>query len=177
MLEPTKQDVLRPKTKKNPQQDSLRGAIVIKSNPIPAKWATHKLENYHRSSPTGVKVLSFTSGSPAWGSGNGRRKRTRGSAFEGQRDLITGIPQDWGKQKLHSWRVHIRSCAHQDPGKKAVTSPKSLGQTYLLVLQGFLRRQGAAVAHCGVVLRSTHWCEPSWRLPYFHQDLAPPNSL
>ena len=28
---------------------------------------------YHRSTPTGVKVLSPTSGFPTWGSGNGRR--------------------------------------------------------------------------------------------------------
>ena len=28
---------------------------------------------YHRSPPTGVKVLSPTSGFPTWGSGNGRR--------------------------------------------------------------------------------------------------------
>ena len=44
MLEPTKKDTLHPKTKKKPQ-DRRRGTIVIKSNPIPAGWATHKLEN------------------------------------------------------------------------------------------------------------------------------------
>ena len=37
-------------------------------------------------------------------------------AFEGQWGLIAGIPQDWGKLKLHSWRVYIRSRAHQASG-------------------------------------------------------------
>ena len=45
MLEATKKDILHPKTKKKPQQDGRRDAIVIKSNPIPIGWATHKLEN------------------------------------------------------------------------------------------------------------------------------------
>ena len=41
---PTK-DTSCPKTKKELQQDGRRGAITIKSNPIPAGWVTHKLEN------------------------------------------------------------------------------------------------------------------------------------
>ena len=45
MLETTKKDTLYPKTKKKPQQDSRRGAIMIKSNPIPPRWVTQKLEN------------------------------------------------------------------------------------------------------------------------------------
>ena len=44
-LEPTKKDTLHPKTERKPQWDGTRGTIVIKSNAIPAGWATHKLEN------------------------------------------------------------------------------------------------------------------------------------
>ena len=44
------------------------------------------------------------------------------SVFESQWGLIAGIPQDWGKQKLHSWRAYTRSRADQDPGEKAVAS-------------------------------------------------------
>ena len=44
------------------------------------------------------------------------------SGFEGQQSLIAGVPQDWGKQNLHSWRVNTGPCAHQDPGEKTVTS-------------------------------------------------------
>ena len=40
-----KKDTLHPKTKNKPQRDSRRGASAIKSKPIHARWATHKLEN------------------------------------------------------------------------------------------------------------------------------------
>ena len=60
MLEPTKRDILHPNSET--QGDGRRGTIMIKSNPILATWAVHKLKNYERSYPTGVKVLSPTSG-------------------------------------------------------------------------------------------------------------------
>ena len=44
-LEPTKKDILHPKAKKKPQQGGRRGEIAIKSNLIPVRWVTHKLEN------------------------------------------------------------------------------------------------------------------------------------
>ena len=31
--------------KNKPQRDGRKGAITIKSNPIPAGWVTHNLEN------------------------------------------------------------------------------------------------------------------------------------
>ena len=40
-LEPNKKDTLHP----NPQHNGRKGAIMIKSNPIHARWVTHKLEN------------------------------------------------------------------------------------------------------------------------------------
>jgi len=46
-LEPTKgkkKDAPYPKTKKKLQQDSERGTVTVKSNPIPARCVTHKLE-------------------------------------------------------------------------------------------------------------------------------------
>ena len=42
---PPKKDNLSPKTKKKLQLDSRRGAITIKTNPILARWVTHRLEN------------------------------------------------------------------------------------------------------------------------------------
>ena len=44
-MELTKKDTQCPKTKKKQQQDGRRSANTIKSNPIPAVWATHNLEN------------------------------------------------------------------------------------------------------------------------------------
>ena len=40
-----KKDTPHPKTKKKTPQDSRRGTITMKSNPIPIGWVTHKLEN------------------------------------------------------------------------------------------------------------------------------------
>ena len=78
-MEFTKKDTPHPKTKEKPQWDGRRGAITIKSNPITAGWVTHKLEDTYTTEvpPTGVKVLSPTSGFPTWGSGNGRRNSQR----------------------------------------------------------------------------------------------------
>ena len=40
-----KKDTPCPKTKKKPQQDGRRSTIMIKSNPIPTRLVTYKLEN------------------------------------------------------------------------------------------------------------------------------------
>ena len=37
--------------------------------------------------------------------------------FEGQQVLIVGAPQEWGKQRLHSGRMHTSSHVPQDPGQ------------------------------------------------------------
>ena len=60
--------------------------------------------------------------------GGGPRK----SGFESQWSLITGISEDWGKQKLYSWRAHTRSCVHQDPRNKAGTSKESVAEVPVL---------------------------------------------
>ena len=46
---------------------------MIKSSPIPAGWATHKLENNNTKKilPLVVKVLRLMSCFPAWGYGKG----------------------------------------------------------------------------------------------------------
>ena len=36
---------------------------------------------------------------------------SRESDFEGQWDLITGLSQNCGKQRLHSWRAHKVFCS------------------------------------------------------------------
>ena len=40
-----KGDTPRPRTKEKLQGDGRKGAITIKSNPVPTGWAAHKLEN------------------------------------------------------------------------------------------------------------------------------------
>ena len=42
---PPKKDTPRPEIRKKLQQDSRRGTITIKSNPLRAGWVTQELEN------------------------------------------------------------------------------------------------------------------------------------
>ena len=53
MLQTIKRDTLHPETKKRPQKDGKRGAIMMKSNPVFPGWVTHKLENNY-----GAEVLT-----------------------------------------------------------------------------------------------------------------------
>ena len=65
-----------------------------------------------------MKVLSPTSGFPAWGSDKGTRN-PRESDLEVQWDLTAGLPQDWGKERLQSWRPQTKCCMHQDPEERS----------------------------------------------------------
>ena len=62
---------------------------------------------YHRSPPTGVKVLTPHQASKPGGLATGGGI-PRESDFEGWRDLIARLQQDWGKQRVHSWRAHTK---------------------------------------------------------------------
>ena len=87
-----------PRSKEKLQWDGGRGAIIIKSNPIPASWTNHKLENNNTKEVLPLLWRfwplhqAFQPGNPAKGLGIPRE-----SDFEGQQNLTTGLPQDWGK--------------------------------------------------------------------------------
>ena len=108
-LEFTKKGSPHPETKEKPQWDGRRGAITIKSNPITTGWVTHKLENTYT---TEVHPLEWRFWAPRQASQPGSLATGGGipreSDFEGYRDLIGGLRQDWGKQRLHSWRAHTK---------------------------------------------------------------------
>ena len=57
--------------------------------------------------------------------------------------MITGLPEDWGKQRLQSWRAQTQDSRHQDQEKGTVT-PLRLNHIYLLVLEGLLWSHGSA---------------------------------
>ena len=110
----------------------------------------------------------------AWGFGT-RRRSPQSIWFEGQWGLIEGNPQDWEKWKLQFWRVHTRSLAHQDPGKKQWLH-RGLGQTYLLVLEGLLGRQWEAVSLSGVIKAgggNIHKCSALKETDIFLESSAP----
>ena len=58
------------------------------------------------------------SGFPPWGPNNGLGI-PRESEFKGQRDLITRLLQDWGKENLQSWQAQTKPCTHQDSEERS----------------------------------------------------------
>ena len=92
-LEPTKKDTLHPKTKEKPQWSGRRGTIMIKSNHIPARWVTHRLENNYTTEILPLEWTFWAScqasqpGGLAMGGGTPRE-----SGFEGQWDSFAGLP-------------------------------------------------------------------------------------
>ena len=100
-------------------------------------------KEYHRGSPTKVKVPGPRSGSPNWrapGLASGGGGAPWAFNFEGQRGLIVETPQDWGKQILLSEGAH--SLMSTRTQRKKQWLHRSEGQTYLLGLEGFLGKQG-----------------------------------
>ena len=113
---------------------------------------------YHRSPPTGVKVLSPTSVFPTWGSGNGRRNSQR-IDFEVQRDLIPGLQKNWGKQRLHSWRAqsNVRT---RTQGEGAVT-PQETESDLPASVGGSPAEAGDS---CGSPWGQGHWQQKFWKV-------------
>ena len=102
----------------------------------------------HRSPPTGLKVLSPTSGLPTWGYGNGRRNSQRIrlwrlAGFDCR--TLTGLGET---ETPHLEGTHKVVCASGPMGKEQWPH-RRLNQTYQLVLEGLLQRWGMAVAHRG----------------------------
>ena len=114
---------------------------------------------YHRSPPTGVKVLSPTSGSQPGGLAMGGGI-PRESDFEGQWDLIAGLRQDWGKQRLQSWRAHTKQCVLQDPGEGAVTP----GETEPDLPASVAGSPAEAGGGCGSPWGQGHWRQKFWEV-------------
>ena len=177
-----KKDILYPKKKQQPQRDSRKGTVAIQWNPIPARWVTHRLENNYIVEDLSQEWQFWAPcQAPQPGGLAMRGGAPRAFGFEGQRCFSAESAQDWGKPRHHSWRVHTRFHVHWDPWQSSHSTGArarptcgswrvswgSGGQLWLPV--------GARTLVDGP--RNTHWRELSWRLPYWHWDLAPPNSL
>ena len=136
-----------PKAKKA-QQDGRRGKITIKSNPIPDGWVIHKLENNNTKE---VLLLLWRFWTPYQASQPGGLTKRLGipreSDLEGQKDLIKGIPQAWGKHRLPVLEDRNKILCAQRPGGKQQWLHRKLSQNYLLVLEHLLWRHGSAGAH------------------------------
>ena len=97
----------------------------------------------------GVRLLSPTSGYPAWGSGI--RRRIPQSIYPSRpTGLMCRNSTELAKTESLPLRAYTRFHMPWDPGK----SHKSLGQTYLWILEGLLGRQWMAV-------EQEHWWQRS----------------
>ena len=90
---------------------------MIKSNPIPAEWVTHKLENNTKEVLTLLRRLQAPDKAPQPEDPAKALGIPGESDFKGQWDLIKELLQDQGKQKLLEDTNKI--CAHQDPGERS----------------------------------------------------------
>ena len=140
-------------TSKDEEEGTMRWYEGLNHNKIKSHncWVSYSQTGeqlYHRSSPTGVRVLSLPSGFPTWGSRNGRRNSQRIRLWRlvgfdcrtltGQGETDTPLLEG----------THKVMCA-SGPKRKERWPHGRLNQTYLLVLEGLLQRQGVAVAHHG----------------------------
>ena len=107
----------------------------------------------------------FQPGDPTKGLGIPRE-----SDLEGQWNLITRLPQDWGKWRLQSGRSQTKSCVHKTQRKTAVTH-RRLKQNCLLVLGvscagvGQQKLPTGSGEEAAAVSEGPPWCKRSWRSP------------
>ena len=119
------------------------------------------------------------SGSPAWRSGTGRRNPSSTWLWNRQ-GLSAEAPQDWGKQILLLDGSHKLSL--WDPGQSNDTIEawaRPTCESLRVYCRGssqlwFTVEARALVADAP---GNTPLHEFSWRLPFWHRDLVPPNSL
>ena len=140
-------NIPHPKTKEKPQWDDMRGTITIESNLITAGWVTHKLENTYT---TEVHPLEWRFWATCQASQPGVRQREE-EFIENQILKASGIwLEDFGRtggNKDSTLGGHTQSSVHIGTQGKEQWPHRRLNQTYLLVLEGLLQRQGVAVAH------------------------------
>ena len=123
MLNLLKTDTSCPKTKK-PQQDSRRGTIMIKSNPIPPRWMTHRLEN---SNTKEVLPLFWRFRTPCQGSQPGDLTKGLGTP----RDLTLKASGTWlqdfhgtGGNRDFSLGGHKQNLANTKTQRKGAVNPQ-----------------------------------------------------
>ena len=132
---------------------------------------------YRRSPPTGVKVLSPTSGFPIWGVWKQEKEYLENQTLKPSGIWLQDSDRTGGKRDS-TLGGHTQSSVHVGTQGKEQWSHRRLNQTYLLALEGLLQRSGGRLwltvgtrTLAAEVLGSTHWCEPSQSPP-----LAPPKS-
>ena len=146
MLEPIKKWYPRQKTKK-PQWDGRRRTIMIKSNPIPTSWVTHRPKNNNTKEYLEL-FWRFRTPHQAFQPGDLTKVLgiPRESGLEGRQDLLIELPEDWGKQTPVLEGTNKILHAPRPRGKEQWHDGR-LSENYLLVLEGLLWRYGSTGSH------------------------------
>ena len=142
------------KKKSHSETDCRRSVLLYKQNQKPpGEWPTiWKITIFQRQdSPTGVRVSNLMWSWPAWGSGNGKRN-TGSFGIESQQGLNERTPKYWGKQRLHSWRVHTSFHMHWVPGHSKDSIRKWVRYTC-----GFWRVSLGVGSWLKLSLKEGHW--------------------
>ena len=116
---------------------------------------------------------------PSLGVWGWEKEPPRASGFEGQQGLSAGVPQDWGN-KFHSrQRTKFHVC--WDPARAVTPLEPESGLS--ADLEGLLGRWGRRWLSVGARTQVAKGPEEidgrelSLRSSFWHEDLAPPNSL
>ena len=106
-----------PQSKDKPQQDGRRSAIMIKSNPILARWITHKLRNNNTKEVLPLLWMFCTPhqasqpGDPAKGLGTQGIRLWRPAGFDCRTSKGLG--------EIETPILWTKSYMHQDPGERS----------------------------------------------------------
>ena len=106
-------------------------------------WVTHRLDNNYITETLPQEWKFWAPCQALQPVGLGLRRAPGTLSFEGWQNLTAGAPQDGGNRGTYS---HV----HQVPRKKQWFY-RSFDWTYLLVLEGTLRRWEIAMAHLGFI--------------------------
>ena len=148
-------DTSHPKTKEKPQWDSRRGAITIKSNSITAEWVTHNcspLSDWRTIIPQ--KSTHWSEGSephvrlPNLGIWQWEEEFPENQTLKPSRIWLQDIDRTGGNRDS-TLGGHTQSSVHIRNKGKEQWPRRRLNQTYLLVSEGLLQRQGVTVAEHG----------------------------
>ena len=143
-----KKDTPHPRTKEKPQWNSRWGTITIKSNPIPSVWETHNLENNDIEEVLAL-LWRFSAPHQAFQPGDAAKGlgMPRESDFEGQWDLITGLPTGLGETEMPLLTDINKTLYTPGLRGKEQQPHRRLSQTYLWMFEGLLKRCGLAETH------------------------------
>ena len=161
MLEPIKKWYPCQKTKK-PQWDGRRGTIMIKSNPIPTGWVTHRPKNNNAKEVLELfwrfrtPHQAFQPGDLTKGLGIPRE-----SGLECQQDLIIGFQRTEGN-KDYSLGGHNQNFSHTKTQRRGAVTQQKIEPKLRAVLEDLLWRCGSAGDRTGSgVLEGLPWYKPS----------------